>query len=229
MKRQQDTLAALDVIEAGRQVIRPIVLEYFTADSCVATVRITIDVLAYFGITARPAAVETLIFNGEAYSMLREGATPEEIGRAVHARSTAEIGGPWTVGLGFGDSPESTGRHMVAWVPSESLCLDFSLDQASREQKAMALGPATFRMPGPLTLEEGNALPVGHVFSGEIPQVPPHGSAHLEYRVVEDWFRGSPNWRRTSAVMSGAPATFRDITGRAIRAIREHAGQTSKR
>jgi len=212
--------AASEVIQAGREVIRPIVLEHFHEDSCIATARITIDVLSYFGIHSRPAAVETIIFNGEAASLMRAGATPEQLRDAVYSRTPEQPDGPWSVGLGFRRSSEEAGGHVVVWVPSERVCLDFSLDQASRPHKGAILGPAVFKIAGAVSLDESGALPLDFVFSGEVAQPPPNGPAYVEYRVVPDWFRGSPNWRRTSVGVAGAQATFRDITGRAIKQIR---------
>lgn len=213
--------STLAILEAAREIVRPTVLEYFSADSCIATTRITIDVLSYFGIAAKPLAVETLIFNAEAMERIREGVAFDDLRREVDSLSLEQIGGPWTLGLGFAKSATDAGRHMIAWIPGLALGLDFSLDQASRPHKGMKFDPAIFDMArNNQEALEDSSIPEGYVFPVEIPQDPPYGVAYLEYRVIADWFRGSPNWRRTSTIQECAKATFRDITGRAIKEIR---------
>ena len=209
------------ILKASRDVIRPTVLEFFSSDSCIATTRITIDVLAYFGIMAKPLAVETLIFNAEAMERVRAGVGFDELRREVDALARGEPGGPWTIGLGFAKSAADAGRHMMAWVPPLGLGLDYSLDQVSRPHKGMELTASVFEMAtGHQDASENGLLPEGYVFSVEIPRSSPYGPVYLEYRVIADWFRGSPNWRRTSTIQEYAKATFRDITGRAIKEIR---------
>lgn len=208
------------VLAGARQVIRPLVLEHFTAYSCVATVRITIDVLAYFGIMAKPAAAQAMIFNAEAVNLMEAGATAQQLHDAVHAFTEQQEGGPWTIGLGFGLSETNdAGGHVVTWVPSVRTVLDYSLDQASRPHKGIALGPLDIPVPDAVA-SPSEPLPVGFVFSARVPQQEPYGAAYAEYRVAPDWFRSSPNWRRSSPSMASAPATFKEIAGTAIREIR---------
>lgn len=209
------------VLAGAREVIRPLVLEHFTVNSCVATVRITIDVLAYFGIMAKPAAVQTMIFNAEAAGLVRAGATAQQIRDAVFACTEQQHGGPWTIGLGFGASEmDDAGGHVVVWVPSVATILDYSLDQASRPHKGIILEPLDIPVTD-IDISHSEPLPVGFIFSTNVPQPEPFGAAYAEYRVAPDWFRSSPNWRRSSPSMASAPATFKEIAGTAIREIRK--------
>lgn len=228
--QQPDTELQAAIVHGARDVIRPLVLEHFDPDSCVATIRIAIDALAYFGIHARPLGVQTLIFNDEATRLFHGGVSAEELHQAVWAHSEDDPEGPWTIGLGFTPTGPEPGRHMICWIPALSLACDFSLDQAARPHKGLALSPSVFPIDAPRTgesgsvgtgLPEGLELPDGFLFAHHVGQRPPRGPAYLEYRVVPDWFRASPNWRRTSSGLPGAPNVFREITGQAIRSIKE--------
>lgn len=203
------------MVEAARRIIRPLVLEHFDVDSCVATTRITIDVFRYFGIPAEPVAVQVVVFNEEAMELVRAGASALDVREAVFARSAAEPGGPWTLGVGVPQGDGEGGRHVAVWLPDQRMVADFSLDQASRPHKGLELTPLLFPVQA-----ESSTLPEGFTFPAVISQQG-GGAAYLEYRVVPDWFRHSPNWRRTSTGISGAPAMFKAITGTAIRAIKE--------
>lgn len=206
------------LVDAAGPIIRPLVLDWFSADSCVATTRITIDVLAYFGIVAKPLPVRAVIFNSEALLLLEQGASPEGLHEAVFARSVAEPGGPWTMGLGFGmaEDDANEGRHVIAWLPRLSMAADFSVDQASRPHKGLDLPPLAFPTP-PSTMEEG------HVFGCTVSQPAPYGPAAVEYQVTTDWFTKSPNWRRASTGTPDARSVFSSVTGEAIRRLRSRA------
>lgn len=209
------------IIAAATEAIRPLVLESFATDSCIATVRITLDTLSYFGILAKPMAVQVIILNSEAAQQLAHGVTFERLSEEMQRIARDEEGGPWVVGLGVALDADTPGRHLAAWIPSLNLCLDYSIDQASRPHKGLALSPIAFKIEPPERLMEDRRIPVGHVFSVTVAQTAPHGPAELQYQTTEDWFRGSPNWRRTSSIHPGSASVFKDIVGKAIRQIRE--------
>lgn len=199
------------LLEAVAQEARPRILAHFDAASCIATARIIIDVLGYFGIPAVPLPVETIVFNADAWHLLNEGG-PAMVAAAVQERDTEELGGPWTVGLGVIRDPEAIG-HVVVAVPSLNAVVDASIDQASRPHKNIVLTrpiilhpEAQFlAVPGvtaEVTLDE-DGLPVTIAYM------------HIAHRR----FERSPNWRRRSDGLSNS--VFREITGETIRAVRD--------
>jgi len=210
------------IIAAATDTIRPLVLEYFAADSCVATVRVTLDTLSYFGIIAKPMPVQVVILNSEAVCQLKQGVTLEMLHEEMQRRTPEEEGGAWSVGLGVTSDPHNPGRHLAAWVPSFNLCLDYSLDQASRPHKGLTLSPAAFGIDPLEYLMEEHRISAGYSFRTTLRQPVPYGPAELQYQTTDDWFRGSPNWRRTSTIHPGAAGVFKEIVGKAIRQIRKN-------
>lgn len=219
------------LLAAADDFVRPLVLERFDVHSCVATVRVAIDALAYFGVRAVPAPVEVMIFNDEAVEMLRhQGASLEDVGAAAWNHSVDDPEGPWTMGLGFKADPSEGGGHMGFWVPGLHAFADPSLDQVSRPRKGLALGPMYTRNlhpdggrePGRNQKTFPDVLLPGMRWSVDVDQAGGRGPAHLEYEVIgDDWFRVSPNWRRTSTTVRGGAQAFREVTGEAIRLMRE--------
>lgn len=208
-----------DVLEAAKVRVRARVLEHFSPDSCVATTRITIDVLRYFGIQAKAVAVTVIALNGDAYELLEAGSTPHDIWVASQPWGPQDPGGPWTLGLGFaGPGEEEAAGHVVAWVPAGEAFLDLSLDQVSRPLKAMTMQPEVFSLlPG----EDPTDPEWTGVFA--IPQDRPARPAVLLYQSdPRALYRSSPNWRRKGR--GEASGAFREATGSAISDIRIDLG-----
>lgn len=209
------------VISAVKQSLRPLILEYFSKDSCVATARIVIDTLDYFGIPSRPIAVEAIIFNGEARAIIESGASLAELYQAMAPIPLSRRGGPWTLGLGMIDDPKVAAGHVVVHVPSSFELLDLSIDQASRPQKGLVLNPMAIRLSGSTFAEDPSAT-----ISLEVPQTDGFAPAYIEYRHAQkSLFQHSPNWRRTSSSGNEGRRVFTEVTGRAIRMVKERVGK----
>jgi hypothetical protein len=120
----------LDLLLAYSKVARPIIREYFRADSCIASTAITIDVLRHFGIGVVPFPCRALIFNHSFANRIKlEGwPTPEQ------TIEWTNDGKSWSVGIGYPNGSDPQVGHLIAIV-EEKYLVDASLDQASRHEK----------------------------------------------------------------------------------------------
>lgn len=205
---------------------RPRILEHFSPDSCIATTRILIDILTYFGIPTQPLPVEVTIFNEQARTLLETHGL-DAVAEAVYAREPGEPGGPWTLGLGITRTPTDVG-HLVVALPHHGYLLDGSLDQASRPHKNITLPPLPIRILDPAFLTTPTAV-LDYTYTP--PASPGSGAPEepvtLIYRNTPQnrRYRDSPNWKHTTHASTATPAgkeVFRQITADAIRAIRAH-------
>jgi hypothetical protein len=139
---------ATNVVEFLLTEGRATILRRFHADSCVASTRVVIEVLDYFGIRAKPQPVRLRIFNPEATRLVAAG---------VELLPEHKDAGAWIVEV------EGTGRmtagadgrrrwdgHLVAVAINPAgpdVAIDLSLDQASRPQRNIRLEPTSFVLP----------------------------------------------------------------------------------
>jgi hypothetical protein len=200
---------------------------WFTVDSCVASARIVLDSLDYFGIAGVAIPVEVVAFNAAAVEVLRENADAGDpigvLGEVVARWRPEDAGGPWSLGLGMGmstgDAPNA--GHVVVGVPGEGLLLDLSLAQASRPVKNMVLGPSVFdEVPDEFFAEPGAVVErfVAQGSGGPVALVYRHAPVAL--------YRTSPNWVRETT-RSGGRAVFRRVTGDVIRQVRHQTTNES--
>jgi hypothetical protein len=202
------------IINAVVSEVRPVVLDSFTPDSCVATVRITIDTLAYFGIRAKPLPVGVVILNHEAHTLLTEhDMSMEQVRQATLPYSIDDAGGPWLMGVGIGD--EDAAGHVVTWLPDHEVLLELSLDQANRPHKNLVFEPVAARVNSP------DFITTPEAWQPYIVDFP-DGQGSIHYQHAKDArFRKSPNWR---GISDGKREAFRHVTAEAIRRVRELQG-----
>lgn len=208
------TLHEASVLDALVEVARPIILEEFNLDSCIATTRIGIDVLDYFGIKATALPISAVVFNKEALDLLTSGTSMEDLKAIMAAIPIDEPGGPWSIGVGAGGPLKHNdwAGHLIATIPEASTIIDLSIDQASRPHKNFTL------VPYHAVLDEDDW------WSGKEPMATfsnADGCYLLLDRRVPDpvGYLSSPNWKRTSNVEGGKP--FKALTGRIIRAVKD--------
>jgi hypothetical protein len=127
-----------DLLLQYAKIARPIILEDFRRDSCIASTAITIGVMQYFGIRAVPFPCRAMVFNK---------AFAERIDRARRLPNETETiewtSGPdnaWSVGVGFPNTTQQYVGHLAAMVDDKYL-VDASIDQANRPAKDMILPP----------------------------------------------------------------------------------------
>lgn len=201
-------------MDALVKVARPIILESFDDDSCVASTRIAIDALAYFGIAAEPLPLTVTLLNAETVRLANEGLSFDEIGKIQGQSKVTDEGGPWGIAVGTGRSMKSkNGRkpwagHLVATIAAEHILIDLSIDQATRTHKNMHLEPFWTRVEddwwdGSKSVTELNNAGMSMILDRNAAD--PRG------------FLTSPNWK----LSGNYRATFRDATGKIIRAIKK--------
>lgn len=207
---------SLDILpELIVEEVRPAVLSRFTASSCVTTVRVTIDVLDYFGIEAVPLAVEAFFWNNEYVRSVHELGV-EEANKLLAKPKLEERGGPWTISLGLqedGTNPEA--GHVVAYVPEWDIVYDLSADQISRPHKGLDIPAMSLLLEGDDWVRDPEEMG-----TYRIPQPEDSGfePALATYRLApKSLFKKSPNWR---GVSNGKKNVIPDVTGEVIRAVR---------
>jgi len=120
-----------EILKVYTRIARPIILEYFRKDSCIASTRITIEVFSRLGFKTIPFACHVRIFNGkfrEIFEREKHWPTKEEMEKWITQ-------GAWSIGFGYGDHKgERYIGHLVAIVENKYL-IDSSIDQAERPHK----------------------------------------------------------------------------------------------
>jgi len=209
---------AVEVVTALVRIARPVLLEQFSRDSCIAATRIGIDVLEYFGVQAIPVPVGLMIFNGEATKLISQGLPTPEIRRLMLERSADEPGGPWSVLVGADlNRPQGWAGHLVIGVPSIRTVADLSLDQASRPHKQMDLEPTAYVIPD-------DAWWLGneprYLMRATNPKTGDEVTVMLDAALDPEGFKRSRNWLRGIGDRVGT-AVFREVTGKIIRLMKD--------
>jgi hypothetical protein len=173
---------------------RAAVLRDYTETSCILTTRVIIETCRYFGIAARPQAVTVQAFNPQAWDLAQRKVPLADWPPEAHSlgiiRRSPVAAGVWN-------------GHLVAVTDSPPFLLDGSLDQASRPKAGIDLRPLVVQLP------DGGMAPAGQQL-----RFTRHDGVVIIYEKLDDpsW-RTSRNWRRR------APEV-RDVTGRAVRAVK---------
>jgi hypothetical protein len=200
----------VELLDALVIMARPAILAVFSTDSCIASTRIGLDVLAYFGITGQPLPVRLVATNPAATTLVTVGTEPTgeptrpaAPGRMVLGTST----GQWNPG------------HLAIAIPTLQVLIDLSLDQASRPAYGLTLRPAWWHIPQAEFWNDTNP---------QITLARADGVTLTYHRYPQEReFAQSPNWRRTSSNTPRGPAVFRQITAAIIRGMKAGASSGS--
>lgn len=124
-----------EILKVYSQIARPIILEYFRKDSCIASTRITVEVFSRLGFKATPLPCYVQIYNSkfrEIFEREKHWPTKEEMKKWITE-------GGWGISIGLGDH-KGGGYvgHLVAIVENKYL-IDSSIDQAERPNKEIFL------------------------------------------------------------------------------------------
>lgn len=216
MDLREPTARETAIFDALVEVARPVILSAFNPDSCIASTRLGMDVLAYFGIQTREIPLLLAVFNADAVALLQQGKTMDEVKAETLRYSPEDEGGPWTMAVGAptGRAPGWAG-HLVIGHPATGAVIDLSADQAARPHKGLELTPYWLRIPDPAWWNDPTE--VHSTISGE-------GVAVLFDRRCPDptGYLRSGNWKRRTP--TGGPGLYRDLTGQIIRAVRDRTG-----
>lgn len=209
-------MSAQVLAHALANVARPLILTRFRKDSCIASTRIGIDALAYFGVKAVPVSLQMLLFNREAVELLNSGKTLEEIAAFVRERGLNEEGGPWTMGVGADlGRPGGWAGHLVVGVPAANLLVDLSIDQVSRPHKGLVLDePAVLQVPETWWTGETDMVQFTNPNDGSMIFLDQRESMLPD----RDGYRKTSNWKGRAG---GSEAPVRAVTGQVIRAMKD--------
>jgi hypothetical protein len=183
------------LLERYAGVARPIIRADFSADSCIASTRITLAVCRAFG--WRGAAVPTsLRVANRAYMDLLAGTTDEATAEALGAKAVI-----------VGDQPNGDVGHLVAWIHRRYL-VDAALDQVERPEFGLLV-------PGVLVIPVRDLTRVGGV-EGEL--ATPAGTVSIGYavRTRELGYQRAPDWLEPER---GAMAVARILAALAHRGL----------
>lgn len=186
---------------------RPAILTRFDRSSCLASTRIAVDYLDAFGYRAVPLSVEAILWNRQALTLYERTGSWEEVARITRGIPPEQPGGPWSVGLGHG---EGVG-HVVAWLPTERVFVDLSLDQASRPHKGLATEPVVVSVadsPDWPTGPAGVGFPIGD--GGRI-HYRPDTLRRRPWTGSRDYTLASRTERLTGGLIRSARATLRAL------------------
>lgn len=202
------------LFDAITDLARPVILTQYTADSCIASTRLGLDVLAYFGVPATEMPLHVGVYNAEAVALLEGGMTFPELAEELQRHSVEEDGGPWSVGIGPGGGGYA--GHLVITVPSLGVVIDLSADQFTREHKNIHLKPYWARVDDEEWWTDDEAF---------YPLLADDGSMIMLDRRAHDktGYLRTPNWKRRSA--SSGPGEFKRLTGEVIRQVRSRLAE----
>jgi len=172
------------------QHARPIILESYAPNCCIASTAIALSVFRCFGIHAVPASVEMALVNRPLAARLLERSNDFPTREEVVAWEP--IDGSWAMGLGFPPDSRAIGGaptdshwpgHLVTYV-EKRLLLDLTLGQATRPDRGMTYGPSvfpltTFSATRYLSYEAGDS-----------------GIILLRWKPDDRSYEPTPDWRR---------------------------------
>lgn len=159
--------------EMGKLIRKQILANGYTADSCIATTAATTTALRMLDVDAYPLSVQVMVINDVLFQWALE-----------HDGQFPEAGSPEYPPGGYG---LGVTRHVVT-IAERRWMLDYSIDQANREDKGIILEPLV--MPVEEAWLRGRQ---GHyVFR--------HRGTVLYYtaRPGDKWWKDSPNWKGES-------------------------------
>ena len=131
-------MPAGELIRRYVEVARPIILDDFAPNCCIAATAITLGVFRSLGIRAEPFSCRVVIFNRAFIDRSeRAGRVPQT---PAEVREWTGDGLSWSLGVGW-PAPHLTGwpGHLVALV--EDALIDASIEQANRPAKGIVLPP----------------------------------------------------------------------------------------
>lgn len=162
--------------------LRKLIRTGYNADSCIASCRIGMDLLARFDIKAEPLAVKLLVLNAAYVRHIDESG---HMAQSIEERERwyAEDGAH-SIGIGIPHGLDP-GRHVVLIVEGE-LLWDLSIDQASRPERDIMLAKPFLAPTSPAFLA-GREMLTGRNVGGTLVSY----SARPGY----DFWSSSPNWQ----------------------------------
>lgn len=155
----------------------------YKRDTCILHTRVAVDLLRHAGLRAAPLAVQVAVFN-PAFARWAN-----ELGRMPTSHDDmAATDGAWAVHIGYGADPRAErpgfDGHVIATVNGR-YALDLTIDQASRPQKGIVVGPHWWIMDD------------GFAAGGRVHAFRTASGAYLRYEAMpeERAFLNAGDWR----------------------------------
>lgn len=128
-----------DILDSLCHVGRPVLLQFFRLDSCIASSNVVRQVLASYHVYSEAVPVKAYVVNAKGDEFLRQG-------HADWVREKRE--GAYAVGVGYGGpDPDAWDGHLVLIVDHRYL-LDMSADQLARPQYDILVTPLIAKVDG---------------------------------------------------------------------------------
>lgn len=182
-------MVTAEIIDRFAKTARPIIRQYFRADSCVASTRITIEVLSRFGIKARPFQVSPVAMNRQYAALLKaHGGWPSV---EVFEEWKEQDPTIWSLGI---DPVESNDKRYAGHLVARTgrYIIDASADQLTRVPRGIIV-------PGVIVLEHNERF-----FRGEqnlIKNLELGGVVLYSIPAVENnTYLDAPDWRKTEHI-----------------------------
>ena len=172
------------LLEAYAEIARGEILREFGIESCIASTRITLEVMKKLKVPVKPLPTRLCAMNVVMARLIEEHGWPDPktLDRWVEEHNAHSIG------LGYGPpTPDDPGwdGHLVAFVGGRYI-VDASIDQVNRPQKEISVPDVIVAK-----IERG-------FITGKRPLLVRLSSAVLRYEVMTPpdlGYRSSPNWR----------------------------------
>lgn len=173
-----DESYVLDILDSLVHVGRPILLQYFSLDSCIASSNVSRQILWAHHIYAEAAPVKAYVVNAKGDEFLRKG-HPEWV--------KGMRDGAYAVGVGYGGpNPDKWDGHLVLVVDHRYL-VDMSGDQFARPEYGIEVKPFYARLDGVDLTGRKSRLALG---------LPNGGVLLYEGDPDNQLFRRAPDWLR---------------------------------
>jgi hypothetical protein len=193
-----------ELLDLYAVIARPEILAEASEDSCILSTRVTMAVLDRFGYTAKPLKVTLTLGNAKMVELVYKHGWPES--EEVFKQWLDEYPELWTIGIGFGATPDEPGKwpgHLVATVGP--YLVDASASQGARPQRGIT--------PPPVIVSE---MPVGFITGRQrFPIMHPKGEQFAIYDADPKnlTFKDAPDWTQ--------PDRYMPIAKRIIRKMKE--------
>lgn len=197
-----------ELLQVFSQVARPIILQHFKVNSCIASTLVTIKVLQHFGVAAEPFPVVAYVFNPAYIACLERGDRPSDDLTQKELIRWLDQRHAWSIACGVpggktGDDSVGWEGHLVTVIRHAHIFIDASIDQVNRPARKINFPPVIV----------ANA-PQGFLDGKESVWYSINKSA-LEYKpIINDRFTHSGDWNlpaRTDPVAKQIVSLMEDL------------------
>lgn len=201
MRHKLTNQQQIDLCNLLPTIVRPLMLQAFTLNSCIGGTRIVIEVLRKFRIPAVPVACRTFVYNDIFLKWMHESEfrfpdADEKLHLAKIGAFAAEIGKAGQLTHAGWDG------HLIAVIPNLDHAIDISIDAVNVLNPLFNMKPFCFKVPKGFV--EGESVvnaEMGKVWYQMIPS--------LTYKLSNDWLEPSRTRRIIEIAVKKIRSEFR--------------------